>query len=111
MTLYNKLVKSLTKENVWLYILCMLLDKPLYGHVIAEELKQRYGFSTAKVTIYTTLYRLEREGLIMKRKEKVEKEKRSFYEITEKGKETLDKCLRLIYDTWKKLGGESAHQV
>lgn len=61
---YKRLVKSLTKGNIWLYVCHALLEKPKYGYEIVKELKEKYHLNAATVTIYMVLQKMESEGLI-----------------------------------------------
>ncbi|RLF08006.1 MAG: PadR family transcriptional regulator [Thermoprotei archaeon] len=105
---YERLVKKLTVEVLWLYIVRMLTERPMYGYEIAKELKSRFGFSPARITVYTVLYRMEREGLI-------ESELkgglpralgRRYYRLTSKGVKVFKKAERFLESTLKALFGE-----
>ncbi|MEM2112041.1 MAG: PadR family transcriptional regulator [Candidatus Bathyarchaeia archaeon] len=98
---YLRLKSSTTRENLWLYILRMLLDKPMYAYEIGKELNDRFGFSTATVTVYVVLYKLQRENLIQSYDEKTVRGRpsRKYYIITELGKEELKKGIKLLQDT------------
>ncbi len=105
---YERLVKKLTVEVLWLYIVRMLMEKPMYGYEIAKELKSKFGFSPARITVYTVLYRMEREGLL-------ESEfkgglpgalGRRYYRLTSKGVETFKKARRFLEGALKALFGE-----
>jgi len=90
---YDRLVTKLTKENLWLYILRMLSERPMYAYEISKNLKNRFHFSVATVTTYVILYRMQFEGLIRVKTEKIDPRRadRKYYEPTEKGLETLQK--------------------
>ena len=98
-------MSKITKENLWLYILRMLLDRPMYAYEIGKGLYDRYGFSTATVTTYVVLYKLRREGLIGIHKEVTVKGRpnRKYYTITEFGRRELDKGRQLLQDTLRLL--------
>ena len=40
----NRLADKLTKANLWLYILRLLEDDPLYGYEIKQKINNRFGF-------------------------------------------------------------------
>ena len=61
---YERLVKKMTVENLWIYILSSLKLKPRYGYEIGRHIEKKYGFKLGKVTSYVILYRLVKEGLI-----------------------------------------------
>lgn len=102
---YERLMKKLTLEVLWLYIVRMLLERPMYGYEVAKEFKDRFNFSPARITVYTVLYRMEREGL-------VEGEYRGglpsyiwrkYYRVTKKGEELFKMAKAFIDDVSKKL--------
>ncbi|RLE75903.1 MAG: PadR family transcriptional regulator [Thermoprotei archaeon] len=103
---YQRLVKKMTIENLWMYILRLLVEKPMYGGEIIQALRERFGIKSAAVTIYVVLYRMEREGLIKKVKEDKKRGKRdgrAYYKPTIKGIKTLEQGLEFIKSTYMKL--------
>lgn len=60
----------------------------MYAYAISKEIKQRFGFSAATVTVYVILYQMRREGLIQIVEERVSSGKpvRKYYEMTDDGK-------------------------
>jgi len=94
---YERLFTKLTKENLWLYISKLLTERPMYAYEIAMMLEDRFGFSTATITVYVVLYKMLREGLIKKSVKPFEgRQDRRYYELTEKGLETFEKGKDLI---------------
>lgn len=102
---YNRLLRKLTKENLWLYILRMLTYRSMYAYEISKQLRGRFGFSTATVTVYVVLYKMQREGLIEPCGEKsvLGRPDRKYYEITEKGRRNLESGIKFLEETLKKL--------
>jgi len=102
---YERLVKKLTKENLWLYILRLLKDRPMYGYEIVKAIKEKFKFSPATVTVYVVLYRMESEGLIKKVKEEksVGRIGRAYYAPTEKGLEVFEKGKEFIENMYRLL--------
>ena len=98
-------MSKITKENLWLYVLRMLLDRPMYAYEIGKGLHDRYGFSAATVTTYVVLYKLRREGLIgMYEEVRVKgRPNRKYYAITEFGMRELNKGRKLLQDTLRLL--------
>lgn len=88
----KRLQKKLTKENLWIYILTLLRDEPLYAYQIKEKIKERFGFEPATITCYAVLYRLEMEGLVESKTEKGASNNivRRYYRLTEKGLRTVE---------------------
>ncbi|GBC68772.1 hypothetical protein HRbin01_00457 [archaeon HR01] len=103
---YERLVRKITHENLWLYILSLLKKEPLYGYEIRRKIEGRFGFKPGQVTAYIVLYRLEREGYIyVIRKEKGSRgPSRKYYGITEKGREVLEKARTFLISVVSELG-------
>lgn len=100
---YRRLVRKVTVENIWMYILRMLVERPLYAYEVRKILKSRFDFNVATITIYMVLYKMEQEGLI-KKSSKKESVRRQYYEITPLGLKTLKDGLSLLEKTLKNLG-------
>jgi len=83
----------------------MLIDRPMYAYEISKGLKSRFGFSTAMVTTYVVLYKLEREGLIgaEEEAEATGRPRRKYYAITENGKQEFEKARLLLQTTFQLL--------
>ena len=99
---YKRLARKLTVENIWIYVLRTLLERPLYAYEIRNILKSRFGFNVATITTYMVLYKMEQEGLI-KKSAKRESTRRQYYEITPLGLKTLKDGLSLLEKTLKNL--------
>ena len=83
----------------------MLIDRPMYAYEISKALKNRFGFSTAIVTTYVVLYKLQREGLIGVEEEAqaIGRPKRKYYTITKSGKQEFEKACLLLQTTFQLL--------
>ncbi|MEM2929983.1 MAG: PadR family transcriptional regulator [Thermoproteota archaeon] len=107
---YERLVEKLTKENLWLYILTMLREKPMYGYEIAGRLKTDFNIPIATITAYVVLYKMEREGLV-ERMEHTEVSgvrvnvRKVYYRQTDKGRETLEKGIEYLRSRLRLLEG------
>jgi len=84
----ERLLKSNTIENLWIYILSLLKKRQIYGWEIPKLIERELGFKPGKITPYRVLYRLEKDGFVKSKT----KERRRTYEITEKGKKELEKA-------------------
>lgn len=102
---YPRLVAKLTKENLWLYILRMLMERPMYAYEISKDMNERFGFSTATVTVYVVLYKIQREGFIQigQGKSISGRPDRKYYEITERGREAFLNGKKFLEETARKL--------
>lgn len=81
----QRLEKSNTKENLWVYILALLDKAPRYGWEIPELIEQNFGFRPGKITPYRVFYRLQADKFVKSRTEN----RRRVYEITAIGKKEL----------------------
>jgi DNA-binding PadR family transcriptional regulator len=101
---YQRLENKLTKENLWLYITRLLLERPMYAYEISKTLESRFGLTAATVTTYVVLYKMEREGLIrVEQNPTLRRPDRKYYAVTDRGKETFESGKSLIEETLKKL--------
>jgi len=105
----RRLLSKLTKENLWLYILTELKNSPMYAYEIAKALKGKYGIPVATVTTYVVLYKMEREGLIIKKGDNssIRKPGRKYYAITEKGILALGEGKKILVNILKLLAEKS----
>ena len=89
---YARLKDSITKGNLWLYILSELETGGASPRELREHVKEEFGVSAAAITFYSVLYRLQREGLVKKSSGQF----RSSYEVTAKGREELERARKLL---------------
>jgi PadR family transcriptional regulator PadR len=85
-------LNELKKGSAETLVLAVLEDGPLHGYELAREIDRRSGgrlvFHVA--TLYTTLYRMERNGVISGRwVEKAGQRRRRFYRLTRAGRARL----------------------
>jgi DNA-binding PadR family transcriptional regulator len=83
----------------------MLIEKPMYAYEISKALVERFEISAATVTVYVVLHRMEGEGLIRtgERMAVFGRPDRIYFEITEKGLETLKKGQEFIKASLERL--------
>ena len=88
---FKRLKRKTSIDNLWIYILRLLLEKEMYGYELRDSIKSRFGFEPATVTSYTILYKLEKDGLVTSHmKDNPEgRPDRKYYTITEEGKEAM----------------------
>ncbi|VVC04854.1 Transcriptional regulator PadR-like family protein [Candidatus Bilamarchaeum dharawalense] len=82
----KRLKRLLTSGNLWLYILSLVKSRKIYAYEMDELIEKEFFFKPGKIMIYIVLYRLENEGLITSKME----QRRKYYTITKKGKDTLN---------------------
>lgn len=85
---FERLQKTNTKDNLWLYLLSLLKERDLYGWEIPKLVEKKFAFRPGRITPYRVLYRLEKDGFVKSDL----KERRRIYKITEKGKKELAKA-------------------
>jgi len=102
---YERLVRKMTKENLWLYILSLLREKPRYAYELRGEIERKFNFKPGQVTSYLVFYALEREGYIVARGREPSSRgpRRKYYTITAAGRELFEKAEAFIESTKKKL--------
>lgn len=90
------------------YIL-FCLKRPQHGYGISQQVKQMTGgdLTISAGTMYGTLSKMEKDGLITFVKEE---EKRKLYQITELGQEILNLELRRIERLYKNSKGENVNE-
>lgn len=86
----KRLKTKITLENLWLYILTLLREKPLYAYEIRDRIEERFRFGIGNMTAYLVLYRLESEDYVKTEWKIVDGRQRKYYAITEKGRKVLD---------------------
>jgi PadR family transcriptional regulator len=72
-------------------LLFIIGELPIHGYEIARELERRSEgyFDLTASTLYSALRRLERRGLVSSSWQYIAKQKRRYYELTEKGRQIL----------------------
>ena len=72
-------------------LLFIIGELPIHGYEIAKELERRSEgyFNLTASTLYSALRRLESRGLVSSSWQYITKQKRRYYELTEKGRQIL----------------------
>jgi len=96
---YERLVRKITKENLWLYVINVLKDTPLYGYAVKKAIRDKFKFSPSTVTVYAVLYRMVHEGLI----EKEVRDDTTYYRPTEKGMEVFRRAKDFFESLYRSL--------
>ncbi len=93
---------SITRDNLWIYILSLLKKRELYAYEMNEKIKKEFGFSPGNVTAYIVLQRLKADGYVRALlTKKSGGPSRHYYGITEKGASELARA-RKIYGKYRK---------
>ena len=78
----ERLRRKTTIETLWIYVLAVLArNGPTYAYRVRKLIHETFGFKPSTVTLYTVIYRMEREGLLERRDNE--------YIPTEEGMEAL----------------------
>lgn len=96
---FSRLKQSNTIDNLWVYILSLIKQEPMHAYQIQKEIEKKFGFQAGKITPYRVLYRLENEGFV----ESEFQERKRIYQITEKGKEELQKAKNFYQEILNKI--------
>ena len=90
-------------------LLFIIGELPVHGYEIARELERRSEgyFSLTASTLYSALRRLEERGLVLSSWRQITKQKRRYYELTEKGRKILAEELT----QWEKFLGATERVI
>jgi PadR family transcriptional regulator PadR len=91
--------RELLKGSTDSLLLYLINNQPMYGYQIIKEIEKRSNgyFLFKEGTLYPALHRLEREGLIRGKWQKLASgQERRYYHIQEKGQKVLNERL----ETW-----------
>lgn len=78
-----------------LVVLRLLRDRTMYGYQISQAMKEKSGGRFTISVLYPILYRLEEQGYIqVARTEVTNNRARSYYAITEEGRQYLARSLK-----------------
>ncbi len=96
----RRLREKLTKENMWLYVLSILRERPAYPYEISDVIERKFGWRPARVTAYIVLRSLLSKGYVkMVKKKGATGKMRNYYEITEAGVKLFEKGIKFLEDT------------
>jgi PadR family transcriptional regulator PadR len=85
-------IQQLLKGLIDPIVLSTISRLPMYGYQIIKELEQKTGghLKLKAGTVYPSLLRLEKNGLVISKwKQATEQRARRYYQITEKGRQFL----------------------
>ena len=103
-------IRLLLRGVVEPLLLCIIDELlPIHGYEIARELERRSAgyFNLTASTLYSALRRLESRGLVASSWELVTKQRRRYYELTEKGRQILAEELA----QWQKFLGATERVI
>jgi PadR family transcriptional regulator PadR len=99
----------LLRGVVEILLLLIIGQVPIHGYQIAKELDRRSEgyFRLAASTLYSALRRLESQGLVSSSWQLVARQRRRYYELTEKGRQILAEELA----QWEKFLGATERVI
>lgn len=97
----ERMDKAMRKGFISTMILTILENKPSYGYRIGKEIEERTEslWEPPASTMYTILNQLKKKGFIKVKKELKNERGKKIYEISDKGKKTLE----LIWNKHKRM--------
>ena len=102
----ERLERKMTKEVMWIYVLKMLKEKPMYAYELKNEIKKRFNWAPATITSYVVLYRLQGGGYVTtKWGDENTNPRRKYYYITEEGEKLLKDGKKFLKDVTEVLFG------
>jgi len=104
----ERLKNKITKEVLWLYILRLLKERPMYAYELKERIKEAFEFEPATVSSYVVLYKLEKDGYVTAewQESQTGKPSRKYYKLTPEGERLLAEGIAFLEDMVAKLKGE-----
>lgn len=87
----NKISKELLKGSLETLVLSVVKDAPLYGYLIAKQLKGQSNevFNLGEGTLYPLLHKLEDAGWLESWWREADGRRRKYYALTAKGRKFL----------------------
>jgi len=91
----ERLKKKITIENLWIYILSLLEERPMYAYEIRDKIQEKFNFRAGRITAYVVLYKLEKDSYV-KTEWKERGRQRKYYRITKSGKRLLKNGISIL---------------
>lgn len=93
---FDRLKKSNTIENLWLYILFLVKESSpnnlAYAYELRDKIEKKFGFKPGEITAYRVLYRLEADGFV----KSSQIDRKRIYQITERGLNELKQATKFF---------------
>jgi DNA-binding PadR family transcriptional regulator len=79
------------KGSTEILILSLLMERPMYGYEISQQLAQRSGgyFEMKEGLLYPALHRMQQKGWLSTEWQSVDGRRRKYYALTPLGREVL----------------------
>lgn len=104
----ERLKTKMTKEVMWLYVLRLLMERPMYAYEIKRQIRNRFEWEAATVTSYVVFYNLKKEGYVTTEwvESKEGRPNRKYYAITDMGRELFNEGRKFMEEMMQSLFGE-----
>jgi DNA-binding PadR family transcriptional regulator len=101
----ERLKNKITKEVLWLYILRLLKERPMYAYELKERIREAFNFEPATVSSYVVLYKLEKDGYVTAEWQESEtgKPSRKYYRLTPEGEKLFEEGIAFLENMLSKL--------
>jgi len=101
----ERLKEKITKEVLWMYILRLLKDRPMYAYELKNKIRESFGFEPATVSSYVVLYKLEHGGYVTSEWQEsgTGRPSRKYYKLTDRGEKLLEEGIKFMEELLKKL--------
>jgi len=101
----ERLKNKITKEVLWLYILRLLKERPMYAYELKERIREAFNFEPATVSSYVVLYKLEKDGYVTAEWQESEtgKPSRKYYRLTPEGEKLFEEGIAFLEGMLSKL--------
>lgn len=93
---FARLLSNVTVKTLWIYVLYVLKRRPTYPYDVKRTIREEFGFNPPTVTLYTVMYRLERDGFIRR-------DPNGMYYITSRGLEALKEAAVVLTEIAEKI--------
>ena len=95
----NRFIETVTRGNLWIYILSLGIEREIQDKEVSGLIFDKFGFLPSELLIKTILFRLKSQGYIKTEKYKGEKA----FSTTDNGKEELRKMKKFTEELLQKL--------
>ena len=99
---HGPLLRDLELGAIRVHIRHHAAHEPIYGVWMVEELA-RHGYTLSYGTLYSTLHRMEQEGLLAREDRLVRGRVRKYYTATEQGRRELARARRLVAELYQEV--------
>ncbi|MGE5370987.1 MAG: PadR family transcriptional regulator [Solirubrobacterales bacterium] len=91
------MLKQMLSGFIRIHILHHAAVEPIFGVEMIEELR-KHGYKAGPGTVYPILHQMETDGNLASRRVNVEGRIRVYYEITGKGRQTLEESKKWLQE-------------